>query len=77
MEERIKKRIAGIASQTEIASRLGHKPQAIQQWFKNKIPPKKVIPVCEVLLWQVTPHELRPDLYPNPRDGMPATATAK
>ncbi|MBL2607392.1 Cro/Cl family transcriptional regulator, partial [Klebsiella pneumoniae] len=24
-----------------------------------------------VLDWQVTPHELRPDLYPNPTDGLP------
>ncbi|WP_145517371.1 transcriptional regulator [Yersinia mollaretii] len=76
MDEKMKKRITSIASQTEIANRLGHKPQAIQQWLKNKVPPQKVIPVCEVLSWQVTPHELRPDLYPNPRDGMPQTDAA-
>jgi len=22
--------------------------------------------------WEVTPHELRPDIYPNPTDGLPA-----
>ncbi|MCV5295753.1 hypothetical protein OFC42_28600, partial [Escherichia coli] len=21
--------------------------------------------------WSVTPHELRPDIYPNPNDGLP------
>lgn len=75
MDEQLKKRIASIANQTEIANRLGHKPQAVQQWLKKRIPPQKVIPVCVALSWQVTPHELRPDLYPNPSDAMPRTGT--
>ncbi|MBL1626970.1 Cro/Cl family transcriptional regulator, partial [Klebsiella pneumoniae] len=31
----------------------------------------EVLNACRVLDWQVTPHELRPDLYPNPTDGLP------
>ncbi|WGM00650.1 transcriptional regulator [Arsenophonus nasoniae] len=72
MDKNIKNRIAGIASQTEIANFIGHEPQAISSWFKNGVPPKKVLRLCEVLEWQVTPHELRPDIYPNPTDGIPA-----
>lgn len=26
--------------------------------------------------YQVTPHDLRPDLYPNPRDGLPEQTAA-
>lgn len=38
----------------------------------NTPPSEWVIPICLVLDWQVTPHELRPDIYPNPTDGLPA-----
>jgi DNA-binding transcriptional regulator YdaS (Cro superfamily) len=30
-----------------------------------------VLKVAEATEWQVTPHELRPDLYPHPDDGLP------
>lgn len=39
---------------------------------KFEVPPAEaVIPICETIDWQMTPHELRPDLYPNVCDGMP------
>lgn len=28
--------------------------------------------IAEAVEWQVTPHDLRPDLYPNPTDALPA-----
>ena len=31
----------------------------------------RVIDVCAATGWRVTPHELRPDLYPNADDGLP------
>lgn len=34
-------------------------------------PPEWVIPICEAVDWQITPHELRADIYPNPTDGLP------
>ncbi|EJD7033612.1 helix-turn-helix domain-containing protein [Enterobacter hormaechei] len=36
--------------------------------FKG-IPAERVLPIYGVT--GVTPHELRPDLYPNPTDGLP------
>jgi DNA-binding transcriptional regulator YdaS (Cro superfamily) len=45
--------------------------QTVNGWFKNKIPGELVLKVSEVLEFKVTPHELRPDLYPNPTDGLP------
>lgn len=38
---------------------------------KDGVPAEQVRPVCEVCDWQVTPHQLRPDLYPHPHDGLP------
>lgn len=34
-------------------------------------PPAYVIPICKTVNWQITPHQLRPDIYPNPADGLP------
>ena len=46
----------------------------INNWLyrDNKTPSEWVLPLCETVDWQVTPHELRPDLYPHPEDGLPA-----
>lgn len=48
----------------------------IWKWLncaKGIVPPSEfVIPICEAIDWQMTPHELRPDIYPNPSDGLPA-----
>jgi DNA-binding transcriptional regulator YdaS (Cro superfamily) len=39
---------------------------------KEEVPPAEyVIAISRGLGWQITPHELRADLYPNPDDGMP------
>lgn len=38
----------------------------------NTPPSEWVIPICDALDFQITPHELRADIYPNPTDGLPA-----
>ncbi|EFI6576895.1 helix-turn-helix domain-containing protein, partial [Escherichia coli] len=35
------------------------------------VPSERVLQLCELGNWSVTPHELRPDIYPNPNDGLP------
>ncbi|KMJ26826.1 hypothetical protein ABT73_09670 [Salmonella enterica subsp. enterica serovar Typhimurium] len=35
----------------------------------NSSPSQLVVRVARAIDWKVTPHELRPDLYPNPTDG--------
>lgn len=59
---------AGI-SQSDLASRVGVHRSAITHW--DKVPAERVIRVSEAMSWRVTPHQLRPDLYPNPTDGIP------
>lgn len=39
---------------------------------KIEVPPADVvIPIAAFLDYRLTPHELRPDLYPNPTDAVP------
>ncbi len=42
---------------------------AVSLWRKNGVPSSRVIQIYKAT--GVTPHELRPDLYPNPTDGLP------
>ncbi|MCK6670788.1 helix-turn-helix domain-containing protein [Enterobacter roggenkampii] len=48
---------------------IGVSKMAISLWRRNGIPAGRVLPVFNAT--GVTPHELRPDLYPNPTDGLP------
>lgn len=43
----------------------------------NTPPSEWVIPICLALDWQITPHEMRSDIYPNPSDGLPANLQTK
>lgn len=47
-------------------------PQGVSKWAEAGVPSERVLPICRHIGFQVTPHELRPDLYPNPDDGLPA-----
>lgn len=41
--------------------------------LKGKTPPPEyVLAISAATGWQITPHTLRPDIYPNPTDGLPA-----
>ena len=45
----------------------------ISNWLNRDgyVPAEWVIPCCQAVNWQVTPHQLRTDLYPHPHDGLP------
>ncbi|HTJ95930.1 MAG TPA: YdaS family helix-turn-helix protein [Rhodocyclaceae bacterium] len=47
----------------------------IWNWLNDTrapVPPAEyVLPIAQALNWQLTPHELREDLYPHPNDGLP------
>lgn len=46
--------------------------QSVANWItKNSVPSDRVIPLCQMGGWVVTPHELRPDLHPTPVSGIP------
>ena len=51
---------------------LGLHKTAVYKW--GYCPPPQVIPVCKLIDWKVTPHQLRHDIYPNESDGMPVSS---
>ncbi|MCA6998182.1 transcriptional regulator [Dickeya solani] len=70
-EETQNKIISVCGSQSELARRLGKNSQTVSAWFRNGVASNEVINASRAMGWRVTPHELRPDLYPNPTDGLP------
>jgi DNA-binding transcriptional regulator YdaS (Cro superfamily) len=54
-----------------VARRMNITPQRVSNWRERGIPNDQVVFFCRAVDWKVTPHELRPDIYPNPTDGLP------
>lgn len=52
-----------------LSKALGLSRGAVSQW--DVVPSERVLSVCAATNWRVTPHELRPDLYPNLYDALP------
>lgn len=66
-------------SQAAIAKAAGVHPVLIHQWSTGKrpLPADRVLAVSRATAWLVTPHALRPDIYPNPTDGLPPEVVEK
>lgn len=63
-----------LGGQVATAKSLGVAQAHVWAWInktKDGIPAKNVIAVSKATEWIVTPHQLRPDLYPHPMDGLP------
>ena len=70
--EPLKKAIDYCEGITALAVKINEKPNTVSMWIqRDNLPADKVIPVSEATGWQVTPNQLRPDLYPHPHDGLP------
>lgn len=72
------KAVKSVGSMSEVSRRFGFSSvQSVANWVsKNRVPPERVIPLCEWGGWAVTPHQLRPDIYPNVKDGLPGPKSA-
>lgn len=51
---------------TKCAEKLGVTYQAIRKWERTGVPAERVLPIIRITHGQITPHELRPDIYPDP-----------
>ena len=71
MSRDIKHLIMNLSSQSSLARVLGCKQQTVSLWLNRKVPDGKVLQLSEALDWKVTPHQIRPDLYPGVFDGLP------
>ena len=50
---------------------------AVRKWFQSRLPADVVVPMVRLLEGEMTPHDLRPDIYPDPSwmpPGMPSRA---
>lgn len=79
MDNQLKIKISNHMTQMSIGEHFGISSQAVGKWLrKGVIPPRRILPLCEILEWKVTPHEIDPAAYPNPTDGLPSQeASAK
>lgn len=60
------------SEQVRIAGLLNITYQAVLKWWRvGEVPAERVLAVCAARDWSVTPHQVRPDLYPHPHDGLP------
>lgn len=75
MNTDIKKKIKRRFTQAEIGFYLHVSQQTVFKWLNRQVPAGRVIPLCELLGWEVTPHEIRPDLHPSPLSGIPTGVT--
>ena len=64
--------IAG-KNQTAFAKKLGVSQTIVNAWVRSqkRISGERVFEICMLTDWQVTPYDLRPDLYPHRQDGLP------
>ncbi|AVJ60462.1 TPA: helix-turn-helix domain-containing protein [Klebsiella variicola] len=68
----LEKAIKKVGTASNLATLLGIKPMSVSRWknrYKGVVPHDRVLAIFNIT--GVTPHELRPDLYPNPTDGLP------
>jgi len=65
--------VAAAGGVTALARTLRVAPPSVSQWLSGTrgVPAGRVVQISEATGWRVTPHELRPDLYPHPDDGLP------
>lgn len=71
MNRELKHLIMKVTSQSGLARVLGCRQQTVSLWLNHKVPDGKVLLLSEAVGWKVTPHEIRPDLYPGVFDGLP------
>ncbi len=70
MDEKTRKAVAAAGGPRALARRLGISAAAVSKW--SIVPAERVLQVAAAGGMKVTPHEIRPDIYPYPTDAVPA-----
>lgn len=47
-------------------------PWSVSKWIRDGLPPEHVLWLARETDWRWTPHQLAPELYPHPDDGLPS-----
>ncbi|WP_110016992.1 transcriptional regulator [Plasticicumulans acidivorans] len=58
--------IEAVKGQSGMARTLGVTVQAVRKWLVTGIPAERVLPIYRATHGTVTPHQMRPDIYPDP-----------
>lgn len=66
----VKDAINHLGGPARVARELGVTPWAVSKWSVS-LPPARVLWLAERTGYRFTPHQLAPDLYPNPTDALP------
>jgi len=53
-----------------VARLRGVTPWAVSKWARAGVPAEQALWLAEQTGWRLTPHDLRPDLYPSPTDAI-------
>ncbi|MDG5498936.1 helix-turn-helix domain-containing protein [Marinobacter sp. BGYM27] len=69
----LKRAVSLSGGQTSLASACGVKQPYVWNWINRdgRVPAEYVLRVSQATNFEITPHELRPDIYPNCSDGLP------
>lgn len=69
----LEKAVKVVGSQVALAAAIEVKQGHVWHWLRKSgfVPAEYVLPIYRATLGKVTPHELRPDIYPDP-DWLPA-----
>lgn len=54
-----------------IAKKMDESLQTVQNWTRRGVPLDKVVKFAQAVDYEVTPHQLYPNNYPHPHDGLP------
>ncbi|HFD3847767.1 transcriptional regulator [Serratia nematodiphila] len=67
------KAVRAVGSISAVSRQFGFRSvQSVANWIeKNRVPSERVVQLCEMGGWIVSPHQLRPDIYPNEGDALP------
>lgn len=68
LDEHLKNKRIG---QREFAEKLGVSQAMVSKMVIGEVPAERVLDVAKLTEWECKPHELRPDIYPHPHDGLP------
>ncbi len=69
----LKQAISLCGSGAELGRRIGVERQTVASWLaRGVVPAEMVLPIVRAVTGAVTPHDLRPDMYPDP-DWLPPT----
>lgn len=65
--------IAHLGGATAVAKARGLKTAwGVSKWTRDGLPAEHVLWLAEQTQWEFSPHDLAPELYPHPDDGLPA-----